>query len=279
MHEHLKNKCEFQILDVKKVGYINFPKLRSISFFYNLAKINIVSDIIHIHNPKFSGIAKNHKNTILTIHGDFVTELYKEYGTFGNIVTNYIENKIKYCKLITTVNPYWAKIRDWIYIPNGIDLVKIKKIEPSQERFILFVGRKDKIKGYDLFEQICKNFSYPSKMLFDRPWEEVISFMKSAYCIVMPSKVEGFPTVILEAWACGCPVVASNIPELKVISETAIYFAERNVKDLTEAVHKIIDDAQGTSIAKHGIVEVEKYDWKNVSNMYYDLYLNLYNKR
>lgn len=278
LYEHLKNKCEFQMLDVNSVGYLNIPKLKSLSFYYKLKKIKINADIIHVHNPKFSGIVKNHKNAILTIHGDYITELIKQYGVLGDMVTKFLEKNVELFDVITTVNPHWAKTRGWKYIPNGVSLDKIQQIKPSESKYVLFVGRKDKIKGYELFKEISEHIPYPSKMLFDRPWEEVISFMKSAYCVVMPSEVEGFPTVILEAWASGCPVIASKIPELESISENSICFAERTVNDFSNAVHKIIEDREGVKMAEQASEIVKKYDWSNIAQQYYELYLQVYEK-
>lgn len=278
LYNHLKDRCEFQILDLKRVGYINIPKLKSISFYSKLKKIKIDADLIHIHNPKFGGIIKNPSNSILTVHGDFVYEFVQKYGFLGQKLSNHIKKIVTKFEVITTVNPYWAKENDWLYIPNGVSLEDISRIKPSNEKFVLFVGRKDKIKGYEIFEKMTKDISFPSKMLFNSSWEEVISLMKSAYCIVMPSKTEGFPTVILEAWASGCPVIASNIPELRVISNDAIYFSEPNVKDFTEAVHKIIDNKLGITVSQKGLDQVKKYDWGIISQQYYDLYCDVYGK-
>jgi len=272
LYEYLKDKCEFQMLDVNSVGYLNIPKLKSLSFYYNVRRIKIDADIIHVHNPKFSGVVKNHKNAILTIHGDYITEIIKEYGILGSVIARFLKKNVDLFDVITTVNPYWAKIRGWKYIPNGISLDKIQQIKPSESKYVLFVGRKDKIKGYELFQEISKHIPYPSKMLFDNPWEDVISFMKSAYCVVMPSEVEGFPTVILEAWASKCPVIASKIPELQAISEGSIYFAERNIKDFSNAIYKIIEDGEQTKLIEQASKIVKKYDWSNIAQQYYELY-------
>lgn len=278
LHNYLKEKCEFTVYDLKTVGFINFPKLKSISFYNKLKKIKIDADIIHIHNPKFGGIIKNPSSSILTIHGDFVTEFEKKYGLLGKKMSNQIKKIIKNFEIITTVNPYWAKENDWLYIPNGISLKEIEPIKPSQKKYVLFVGRKDKIKGYDIFKKISNELPFPSKMLFNYPWKEVISHMKSAYCLVMPSKSEGFPTVILEAWACGCPVITSDIPPLRALSEKAICFSEPNVKNFTEIIHQIITDKHGKTISDYGLEEVKKYDWEIVSRQYYNLYCDVFEK-
>lgn len=272
LHRYLKDHVEFEIFDTKKVGFLNIPKLKSFTFYQNLKRLKISADIIHIHNPKFAGISVDPKKSILTIHGDYATELMKKYGIIGESFSNYIKKNVEKFQFITTVNPYWAELRNWRYIPNGISLKGVEEVKKSKNKFILFVGRKDKIKGYEIFEKMAKSLSIPTKMLFNEPWKEVISHLKSAYCLVMPSQVEGFPTVILEAWASGCPVIASDIQELRAISKQSICFSERNVKSFTESIHKVIDDGFGKTLAENGLEEVKNFDWKIIAEKYYSLY-------
>ena len=56
---------------------------------------------------------------------------------------------------------------------------------------------------------------------------------------VLPSRYETFPTTILEAYACGKPVIASNIGGLKdmvIDRETGLLFQTGNAKDLARKI-------------------------------------------
>ena len=263
------------------VGYLNFPRVKSLSFAV-LAKSKLDYkcnfDIVHVHNPKFSLVAKKGMNNVLTIHGDFLVEFSLKYGsTFSKLFNMWFMKEAVKFQSITCVSPYWSKLRGWCYIPNGLNLEEIKEIKPSDERYVLFVGRKDKIKGYDLFERATSQLSYPYKMLgvHERvPWKQVIAYMKSAYCIVLPSQQEGMPYIILEAWASGCPVIATDLPTLRSFGEGAIYFLrERTVECIKEAVpilvkHKKIAD----DLRRDGFRKVKRHDIKKVAKEYIKVY-------
>jgi glycosyltransferase involved in cell wall biosynthesis len=56
---------------------------------------------------------------------------------------------------------------------------------------------------------------FMGKQPHDRLWQ----FMNAADVLVLPSHAEGIPNVLLEAMACGCPVVASNVGGIPEIVE------------------------------------------------------------
>ncbi|MDJ0270500.1 MAG: hypothetical protein NXY59_08145 [Aigarchaeota archaeon] len=71
--KHLKDKVNFEVWNVENIGYINIPKLKSITFYLRAKSKEIPKDIdiIHIHNPKFAGLFRKGKKNILTIHGEY----------------------------------------------------------------------------------------------------------------------------------------------------------------------------------------------------------------
>lgn len=79
------------------------------------------------------------------------------------------------------------------------------------------------------------------------PHEEVLKEFMKADLFVFPSYTEGFPNVILEAMACGCPIIASNvgaIPEMLDIEgePCGVCIRPRSRIDVHDAVALLLND-------------------------------------
>lgn len=264
------------------VGYINIPKLKSISFA-TLAKLKEKTkcDIVHVHNPKFSIVAKKAFPNVLTIHGDYIIEFSLLYSRLvSNLFDRWFRTQVKKFRATTCVSPYWSKIRGLKYIPNGLNLKEVQEIQPSNEKYVLYVGRKNIIKGYDIFEEAVKKTSYPYKMLGVQekvPWTQVISYMKSAYCLVLPSKQEGMPFVILEAFASGCPVIATDLPTLRSFGEGTIYFLKkRDAGNIKYAIDELVENQLlWKNLRRKGFQKAKEYDIRKVADQYISIYERL----
>ena len=91
----------------------------------------------------------------------------------------------------------------------------------------------------------------------------VREYVANADLMVFPSKYEGFGIPPLEAMACGCPVIASDIPVLReVCSGSVLYFRPGDVNDLSMKMFDLINDKDlKKSLISKGFKLVKKYDW------------------
>lgn len=79
--------------------------------------------------------------------------------------------------------------------------------------------------------------------------KEVLKEFMKADIFVLPSYTEGFPNVILEAMACECPIIASNVgamPEMLDIynNPCGICINPHSSKDVHDAVLLLLDDSR-----------------------------------
>lgn len=84
-----------------------------------------------------------------------------------------------------------------------------------------------------------------------RPPEEVLPILGDAACLIMPSQwFEGFPKVLVEAYAKGTPVIASRLGSLAELVEdgrTGRLFAPGDAADLAKQVCRVLGDANELS--------------------------------
>jgi glycosyltransferase involved in cell wall biosynthesis len=80
--------------------------------------------------------------------------------------------------------------------------------------------------------------------------EDIADFLAAADAVVLPSLSEGFPFVLLEALAMGCPVVASGvngIPELIENRKTGLLVPARDPRALEAAIREVLIDPTAAS--------------------------------
>ncbi len=198
-------------------------------------------------------------------------------------------------------------------IPNGIDLGEIEscyqKLEKSiKEDYILILGRIDRIKGYDLLIpsfakittkfndlrlviagntdtsyyysiiQSIQNYGISEKVIFtgEVTGNDKWSLYKNAFMLVLPSYSENFGMSVVEAMACGCPVVISDKVGIykEVEQNNAGIIVSTTIESVEEGIKKLLyDENLRSKIAANGKAMVEKYyDINKVAEQMIELY-------
>ena len=109
---------------------------------------------------------------------------------------------------------------------------------------------------------------------------ELLREYASADVFVLPSRHEPFGIVVLEAWAAGLPVVASDVGGLGKLCaahpDAAITFAPGNLDALDEALRRVGGDAalrERLSAAGHSAAV--EYDWRTLAARLVDFYAEI----
>jgi FkbM family methyltransferase len=96
--------------------------------------------------------------------------------------------------------------------------------------------------------------------------EELRVAYSGAVALVFPSKYEGFGMPVLEAIACGCPVIAcpnGSIPE--VAKEAALYVNDDDVEGLTEALCEVQKPKIRRSLIAAGLEQAKNFSWSKMA--------------
>ena len=95
---------------------------------------------------------------------------------------------------------------------------------------------------------------------------ELRAAYSGASVLVYPSKYEGFGLPVLEAMACGCPVITcpnGSIPE--VAGQAAVYVNGDDVIGLVNALREIQKPAVRNSLIAAGLEQAKKFSWSKMA--------------
>ena len=95
--------------------------------------------------------------------------------------------------------------------------------------------------------------------------EELVRLYNQATCFVFPSLYEGFGLPPLEAMACGCPVLVSDIPvEREVCGDAAQYFNPLEPNDILHTITQYLNDADviKEKMRQKGYENITRFSWE-----------------
>lgn len=98
--------------------------------------------------------------------------------------------------------------------------------------------------------------------------EELKAAYSGAVALVYPSKYEGFGLPVLEAIACGCPVITcpnASIPE--VAGDAALYVNDEDVEGLANALCEVQKPSVRQSLITTGLQQAKKFSWSKMAGI------------
>lgn len=109
------------------------------------------------------------------------------------------------------------------------------------------------------------------------PDEDLPTLLSAASVLVMPSKYEGFGLPVLEAMACGTPVIASNASSLpEVGGDAALYAPPDDPSAWAELISRVLKDAAlRASMREKGLRQAAKFRWDIAARQTAEVYSTL----
>lgn len=101
------------------------------------------------------------------------------------------------------------------------------------------------------------------------PDELLVLLYNAADVFVFPSRYEGFGLPVIEAMACGTPVVAGDVPAVNEFASGAAVLVDPNdCEELADAVERVLTDRElSDSLVKAGFEVAKSYTWERTANL------------
>lgn len=131
--------------------------------------------------------------------------------------------------------------------------------------------------GADIIHALIRQSPY-SKDIFPLGFvqdKELPSFYRAAEGFVFPSLVEGFGMPVIEAMACGCPVICSADGALGEVSGKAALGLQdpKNVDELAELLARLATSPSLRSeLTERGLYRAREFDWKTTAEATLEVY-------
>jgi glycosyltransferase involved in cell wall biosynthesis len=166
----------------------------------------------------------------------------------------------------------------------GVDIL-LQAFQPIATRYpktkLLLVGPKNrddaKAGYYGKIKSLVVDLAIGDRVDF-RPYaDDVAAYYHAADIFVLPSRQEGMANVVLEAMACGTPVIATRISGTEDIIQDdsqGVRIAVEAVAELTQAMASLIDHPEKrASMGQRAVARIEStFNLKRTAQSYYNLF-------
>lgn len=125
-------------------------------------------------------------------------------------------------------------------------------------------------------KRLSKELGIEKDVLFTGfiPQDDLPLFYNAADLFVFPSLYESFGMPILEAMACGCPVVTSNVFSMpEVAGKAAILVDPYNVGKIANAMHEVLTNEElRKHLRKKGLERARQFSWRKCAEEHLKVY-------
>lgn len=270
-----------KVVTIFDLSFLHFPssfKSKDLWKLKNGTNFSIKNSdhIITISNSSKKDIMKNYH-----VSEDKITVAYPGYD---NSVFKPSSNKNLNNDVLTK---YKIKTPFVIYIGTiqpRKNLIKLIDTVARIENLTLVMVGKHKGEGREgwMFEDILnhpKKIGMEKRVIFTGflPTSEVLKLLNKAICLVQPSLWEGFGIPVVEAMACGTPVIVSNTSSMpEITGKAGLLINPNSIDQIEQAIRVLLTDKKlRQQKAKLGIIQAKKFSWKKMASAVIDVFVKV----
>lgn len=249
--------------------------------------VTTVHDLAFVKYPETVDPLIRHTQSIrlsrIISHGNYI--IADSVSTKNDLVEKYqikeSQIDVVYPGISTTYSPVSKE---------ELERVKTKYSLPS--RYILSLGTQEPRKNLERLIEATRTLGLPLVIAGKYGWgkkvgnpqhvtvlgfvaeDDLPALYSSATVFCYPSLYEGFGFPVLEAMACGTPVVTSNISSLpEVTGDAAILVDPMNIESIKSGIEQALTSSE--KMIKKGIQQAKKFSWQNTASQVIKIYEKL----
>jgi glycosyltransferase involved in cell wall biosynthesis len=257
--EGIWKSSQKQILTILDIIPVKFPEIlpRMKYYYYYILPILLKNSHLVIC------ISENTKKDIISY--------YKVKEKFIHVIYPGFNKEKFYPRNERVGENQWGKGKYLLFIG---DMRPYKNLERVLEAFarldlrdinFLIGGNKDP-RFYPRIEKKVDELFLKDRVLFlDYVSQKNLPHLYSeAGAFVFPSLYEGFGLPPLEAMACGCPVIVSNVASLPEVCGDAGYYVDPyRVESIAEGIYQVLtDESLRQSLIEKGLIRAKLFSWE-----------------
>jgi glycosyltransferase involved in cell wall biosynthesis len=175
---------------------------------------------------------------------------------------------------VNPTTPYFLYVGNLEPRKNLVRLIQAYAGLPRKDHDLVIVGARwyrgsaaeDAVRGLGLSAKV-RFLGYVDR-------KELPALFSGATAVVYPSLLEGFGLPVLEAMACGAPVITSNNSALReVAGDAAVLVNPLNVRELTEAMAQFAEDEPlRREFSLRGLSRAAEFSWDTTARLTLQVY-------
>lgn len=282
----LRNIYKFEVIQVfssATTGYLiaALPPLFIAKLFRKKVILNYHSGEAEEHLKNWKLTAKPTMKLFdkIVVPSQFLVDVFGKFALSAEAVFNFVDTEKFKFRQRKTLRPIFLSNRnfEWHYNISCVisGFAEIQKSFPEARLIIAGFGSEE-AKLKNLAEKLgLENVDFVGKV----PNEEMPKLYDEADIYLNSSVVDNMPLSLIEAFACGIPVVSSNaggIPYIVENGETGLLVEKNDCRGLADEAVKILktpDLAQKIIVQAH--TAVERYSTENVTESWRKLFLKM----
>jgi len=183
-----------------------------------------------------------------------------------NISRNLVRQVIKKYRIPSSYILFLSTLKPSKNVEGLLEAYKIfKDRNPSLNVALVIAGKKG-WKYSSIFEKV-DSLKLKGEVFFTDFVDEVDkpALLSGARAFILPSFWEGFGIDVLEAMACGVPVIASKVASLPEVGGDAVFYINPyNIEGIAEKIEKVLflPEKERAQMIKKGLRQAEKFSWE-----------------